>query len=678
MTQSSSPSSRLHTVSKPMLDLLRDRLLRNAGYLLGATVVNAGAGFLFWTLAARLYTPEEVGFASSVISITSLLGSIASLGLGIGLVRYFPEHAQPRRALNAALTLAAAAAFVVASAYLLGIGRWSPSLSILSRRPLYMVGFLVFVVISSVNTLLQMAYLARRETAYAFWQVLSMNLFRLVFVAVFAFAGAPGLVAAVAAAIALAELVGLLIFLPRLLYGFRVRLVWAPEVWRQLVPYSLGNYLSDTLYRAPILLAPPLVLERLGAAASAHAYIAWMIGSMLASPATALAFSTFAEGSHSPGELQCLLARAGRYTALITLPLAAAVALAAPWILLLFGPSYAAEAAPLMRWLAVAAPLMAFANLYFTGLRVRRRLSEMILLSAAVAVISLVVPIIWIDSYGMGSMGQGWLLAQGLVVAAALCHLWPGRKSAGQDESPIEEQESYVYKTAMTKIVVAIPCYNEENFITDVVRGVKKHAEHVIVVDDGSSDGTAQAAQGAGAEVIRHSTNLGPGVAVRTCLEAGLKAGADILVTLDGDGQHDPGEIPDVVAPVLAGEADVVIGSRFLGKPNNVTRYRKFGIDVITWLYNFGVKEKITDGQSGYRAYDRRALEALRITEDGFGFSVETLVQARRFGLRIREASISCVYHEQSHSANPVLHGVGVALKVVKHRFLAATGRGVM
>ena len=117
-----------------------------------------------------------------------------------------------------------------------------------------------------------------------------------------------------------------------------------------------------------------------------------------------------------------------------------------------------------------------------------------------------------------------------------------------------------------------------------------------------------------------------------------------------------------------------MIGSRFLGKDNNVARYRKFGIDVITFLFNFGNRERITDAQSCFRAYGKKSLAALEIHEDGFGFSVETLVQARRAGLRIREASISCLYHEQSHSANPVLHGVGVALKVLKHRLKPKTG----
>ena len=217
-------------------------------------------------------------------------------------------------------------------------------------------------------------------------------------------------------------------------------------------------------------------------------------------------------------------------------------------------------------------------------------------------------------------------------------------------------------------VVAAIPCYNEGHFVGDVVRKARNYVDIVVVVDDGSTDDTVEQARAAGAQVVEHVQNKGPGAAARSCFQAGRDLGADVLVTLDGDGQHNPDEIPDVAAPALAGEADVVIGSRFLGRYNNVAAYRRFGIDVITFLYNVGSRTRITDGQSCFRAYSRRGLETLRITEPGFGFSVETLVQARRAKLGIREASISCVYHEESHSMNPVIHGVGVALMVVKHR----------
>ncbi len=222
---------------------------------------------------------------------------------------------------------------------------------------------------------------------------------------------------------------------------------------------------------------------------------------------------------------------------------------------------------------------------------------------------------------------------------------------------------------SLTNILVAIPCYNEAGFIADVVKRTLKYSDKVVVVDDGSSDNTSEVAEKAGAIVIRHPQNLGPGAAAKTCFEAARKYNAKILVTIDGDGQHNPDEIPDVLEVMASRKADLVIGSRFLGKYNNVARYRKFGIDVITNLYNFGSKIKTTDGQSCFRAYNQKAINVLEITEQGFGFSVETLVQARKKGLQIIDVSISCVYHEESHSANPVVHGISVALMVLKHRF---------
>jgi glycosyltransferase involved in cell wall biosynthesis len=221
------------------------------------------------------------------------------------------------------------------------------------------------------------------------------------------------------------------------------------------------------------------------------------------------------------------------------------------------------------------------------------------------------------------------------------------------------------------KVIAAIPCHNEERFVGGVVHQVSQHVDQVIVVDDGSSDRTAEVAEAAGAMVVRHDVNRGPGGAYKTCFKVARDNEAAVLITLDGDEQHNPDELPRLLHPLLNDEADVVIGSRFL-EHYEVPRYRKFGIDVITFLYNVGSKVRVVDAQSCYRGYNRKALDKLHITEDGFGFSVELLVQARKSGLRIAEVPISCIYHEASHSMNPVLHGVGVALMVVKHRVLAA------
>lgn len=221
------------------------------------------------------------------------------------------------------------------------------------------------------------------------------------------------------------------------------------------------------------------------------------------------------------------------------------------------------------------------------------------------------------------------------------------------------------------KIIVAIPAYNEEQFIGDIVTRAKKYADKLIVVDDGSTDATSEVAKAAGAEAIKHQTNQGAGAATKTAFEAAKRSHADILVTLDGDGQHNPDEIPQLLAPILNREADLAIGSRFL-HPNlrQMPKYRKFGIDVITFLYNLGSKVRVSDSQCCFRAQNRRLIEAVSITEAGFGFSVQVLIQARRKGFTIKEVPVSCIYHSQGSSLNPVIHGLGVAFNVIKHRLL--------
>ena len=223
-------------------------------------------------------------------------------------------------------------------------------------------------------------------------------------------------------------------------------------------------------------------------------------------------------------------------------------------------------------------------------------------------------------------------------------------------------------RSTKPKVIAAIPCYNEARFIGEVVRKAKGYVDQVIVVDDGSRDGTSQAARAAGALVVSHGENKGAGAATKSCFEAAKGNHADIVVTLDGDNQHTPEEIPRLIAPILKGEADLVIGSRFIGGKINMPRYRKLGIDVITWLFNTGSRVKICDGQSCFRAHSRRLLEAISISESGFGFSVQVLIQAREKGFRIREVPICCLYHSESSTSNPVSHGLSVAITVVKLR----------
>lgn len=218
------------------------------------------------------------------------------------------------------------------------------------------------------------------------------------------------------------------------------------------------------------------------------------------------------------------------------------------------------------------------------------------------------------------------------------------------------------------RVIAAIPCFNNRPFVADVIARAKNHVDHVVVVDDGSVDGTAEAAREAGATVIRHAANGGYGEAMKSCFQAARASQADVLVVHDGDLQHDPDEIPRVLAPILSGEADMVIGSRFLARRTDMPRYRELGINVITFLYNFGAKVKISDAQSGFRAYSAKMIDALPLYAHGMEASVEILMKARERGFRIQEVPISCLYYAHGSSSNPVTHGLRVALAVIRLR----------
>ena len=163
-----------------------------------------------------------------------------------------------------------------------------------------------------------------------------------------------------------------------------------------------------------------------------------------------------------------------------------------------------------------------------------------------------------------------------------------------------------------------------------------REVDRVIVCDDGSVDLTGDIAEAMGAVVVRHERNMGYGAALRSLFRAAVEMDADVAVTIDSDDQHDPAELTRLVDMLRMNELDIVIGSRFLEGESGVPGWRRAGIGVINALTVNG--GGVTDSQSGFRAYGRRALEMLNITEDGMGASTEILLRAGEAGRRIGEA----------------------------------------
>jgi len=216
------------------------------------------------------------------------------------------------------------------------------------------------------------------------------------------------------------------------------------------------------------------------------------------------------------------------------------------------------------------------------------------------------------------------------------------------------------------KITIGIPAYNEEKNIAKIITKLKKITDSIIVCDDGSSDMTSEIAKNLGVIVISHKKNMGYGAAIRTIFEKSAEIGSDILVTFDADGQHRVEDISRVLRPLENSEADIVIGSRFLGKQSNVPNYRKLGIKVITQVTNSSIKTKLTDSQSGFRAYSKQVLSKISLSEIGMGISTEILIKASSGGLRITEVPITILYSGDTSTHNPVSHGTSVLFSTIK------------
>ena len=216
-------------------------------------------------------------------------------------------------------------------------------------------------------------------------------------------------------------------------------------------------------------------------------------------------------------------------------------------------------------------------------------------------------------------------------------------------------------------ITIGIPAFNEEKNIGKVIVTLKKITNDIIVCDDGSNDLTKEIAEGLGAKVISHTKNMGYGEAIKSIFNEAKKKEADILVTFDADGQHRPEDIMSLTKPIIDQEAEVVIGSRFLKNETNMPKYRKIGVKVLTKVTNMSIKENLTDSQSGLRAYQKKVLQNISLTDSGMGISTEILIKSHQKEFRIIEVPIQILYGKDTSTHNPVSHGTSVLLSTIKY-----------
>lgn len=218
-------------------------------------------------------------------------------------------------------------------------------------------------------------------------------------------------------------------------------------------------------------------------------------------------------------------------------------------------------------------------------------------------------------------------------------------------------------KPSQPRIIAGMPAYNEGKYIGTMVLDAKQYVDEVIVVDDGSMDNTSEIASLAGAVVVRHPKNKGYGAAIQSILAEAKKRDPDVLVILDADAQHSPHDIPRLISPIQDG-FDFVIGSREQ-QGSNIPLYRRIGQKLLLHSINVLSQKRLSDSESGFRAFSKKAISALELKESGMAISAETVAEAAKQELKVAEVPISVTYNRDSSTLNPVAHGLGVFTKIL-------------
>ena len=407
MTSRTETGSGFSPLRKLQARLQTDHLVRNSLYLMLSSGLQAALGFTFWVIVARLFSTEDVGRASSLVTATSLLAILSLFGLNSTLVRFLPTSKDRDALITAAAILVAVCGAGFGLIYLLLTPVLAPRLAFVEHRPVMVAGFVLLTSVAAVNLLTNSVFIASRKASYcALTDGGISGITKIVSGLILAGTGAYGLYCACAAGFAIAAVVSLALT--------AVALHWRPSLtasFRTLKPllrFSSANYAGNICTLLPTLVVPLIVLDRLGASAAAYYFVAFQIATLLYSAVYAVEQAFLAEGSHAEADWREIRKRSRRFAVALFVPACLVLIFAAHWVMLTFGVRYSHHATPSLMVLALAVIPIAASNWSWTVLRLTGQL-QLLVASAAV--------------YALAVCGLAWFLApHGLTAVAAS---WP-------------------------------------------------------------------------------------------------------------------------------------------------------------------------------------------------------------------------------------------------------------
>lgn len=386
-----------------------DPLYRNSLFIMASTVVSAIFGFIFWIFIARLFPVENVGIATALISVMTLIGSFSTLGFNVGLIRYLP-NSKSRHDIIVSSTLLVIISTILASLiYLLGIKIFSPKLSFLQTNLFYIITFTILVLGGSLNTIIESIYMAYRAAGNILVKNILTSILKLLLPFFMVSLGAYGIFAASSLSLFISVLLSGVIFM--LSNRFTLYLTFKPILIKRMASYSAGNYIAGFLSQAPLLILPVLIVNILYAKAAAYYYFDSMILNLLCIIPLATTQSLLAEGSYDMNSLRDHIIKASKIIFFLLIPSIVLTYIFGGIALHTFGKNYESEAFGLLRILSISAIFMAISLLGNAILKVRKQISQLIYLNIFGFIAIMGFSYLFIHN-GLTGLGWGWLIGQ--------------------------------------------------------------------------------------------------------------------------------------------------------------------------------------------------------------------------------------------------------------------------
>jgi O-antigen/teichoic acid export membrane protein len=388
-------------------------LLRNSIFIMGTGVATAGFGYVYWILAAHAYSAYDVGLASALISAMTLASTVANLGVGSTLVQTLPGRKSGSAwslTLNAGFAIGILAGLLAGAIVVVVLPSFSPQFAIVEQQAGYAFALLVGVPIMTLSTLLDQAFVAERASINMFIRNLAVAVLKIPLmvlpVIVLAHVGALGILLSGVIAMAVMLIAGMMLLLPRLRRAYCLAVRGIMSQVNSMLSSLAGHYFINLGGLASQYLLPVFVAIQLSPTDNAYFYTTMKLGDFFFMASSAVSVSLFAEGSHAADDLSHKVRTTAKIIALIIGPAMLVCFFGGPYIMLVFGPSYALHGQELLRIFVVAAVPDAITNIYISVLRVQRRLRFAALLNVGMAVITL--GLAWIFLPVLGIVGAGW------------------------------------------------------------------------------------------------------------------------------------------------------------------------------------------------------------------------------------------------------------------------------